>query len=196
MDVKVVVSRCSQVAWQFQTTICFPTVKQGLILESEAERALIWMSSMSESHWRYLFHKEGKSWDSTTWFRIWQFQTPPQKLYLQMHLLAERLVFWGWWSGFSDGLSQDLPKGTNVVSQIANFFFCLQIYSLESGIRINPIYLLILRWFLLCRKETATARRARIPFATQRILEDPWVQLIRWSRWSPPSLLLEEIYQR
>ncbi len=37
------------------------------------------MSSMSESHWLYLFHKEVKSWDSTTWFRIWRFQTPGLK---------------------------------------------------------------------------------------------------------------------
>jgi hypothetical protein len=31
--VKMVVFRCPQVAWQFQTPICFPAVKQGLILE-------------------------------------------------------------------------------------------------------------------------------------------------------------------
>jgi hypothetical protein len=33
------------------------------------------MSLMSEKHWWYLVYK-GKSWDSTIWFRIWQFQTP------------------------------------------------------------------------------------------------------------------------
>ncbi len=42
-------------------------------------KALIWLSLMSESHWWYLFHKEVKSWDSTTWFRIWLFQTPAYK---------------------------------------------------------------------------------------------------------------------
>jgi hypothetical protein len=36
-------------------------MKQGLILEQEAEKALIWLSSMSESHWWYIFHKEVKS---------------------------------------------------------------------------------------------------------------------------------------
>jgi hypothetical protein len=74
-------------------------VKQGLILEKETEKTLIWLSSMSESHWCYLFHKEVKSWDSTTWFRLWQFQTSTWKRYLQMHLLTERFFFrcdaWG-----------------------------------------------------------------------------------------------------
>jgi hypothetical protein len=30
--------RCQRVAWQFQTPIRFPAVKQGLILEKEAEK--------------------------------------------------------------------------------------------------------------------------------------------------------------
>ncbi len=58
-------------------------------------KTLIWLSSMSESHWWYLFHKEVKSWASTTWFRIWKFQTLASKLYLQMHLLVEPFVFLG-----------------------------------------------------------------------------------------------------
>ncbi len=53
------VFRCPQATWQFQPH--FPAVKQGLIQEQDAERALIWMSSMSESHWWSLFHKEVKS---------------------------------------------------------------------------------------------------------------------------------------
>ncbi len=32
------------------------------------------MSSMSESHWWYVFHKEVKSWDSTVWFRSCNFK--------------------------------------------------------------------------------------------------------------------------
>ncbi len=60
------------------------------------------MSSMSESDWWYLFHEEVKNWDSANWFKIWQFQTPAKKLYLQMHLLAKRFIFLGWWSGFSE----------------------------------------------------------------------------------------------
>ncbi len=34
----MVVFQCPQVAWQFQTPYCFPAVKQGLILEEEAEK--------------------------------------------------------------------------------------------------------------------------------------------------------------
>ncbi len=38
--------------------------------------------------------------------------------------------FWGWTSGFSETRSQGLSNGANVASQLANFFFCLHIYSL------------------------------------------------------------------
>ncbi len=48
---------------------------------------------MLKRHWRYLLHKEGNSRDSTTWFRVWQFQTPDKKFYFQMHILTERFVF-------------------------------------------------------------------------------------------------------
>jgi hypothetical protein len=48
---------------------------------------------MSESHRWYIFRKEVKSWDSTTWFRIWLFQTQAWKRCLQMHLVGEQLVF-------------------------------------------------------------------------------------------------------
>jgi hypothetical protein len=37
----MVVFWCPQVASQIQTWICFQAVKQGLILEEEAEKALI-----------------------------------------------------------------------------------------------------------------------------------------------------------
>ncbi len=83
---------------------------------------------MSESHWWYLFHKEVKSWDSTTWFRIWQFQTPAETLYLQMHLLAERFVFRGWWSWFFERGCKDLSNGTNMQPLHSPTFFCLHIY--------------------------------------------------------------------
>ncbi len=36
----------------------------------------VWLNSTLESHWWYQLHKEAKIWDSTTWFRIWQLQTP------------------------------------------------------------------------------------------------------------------------
>ncbi len=77
---------------------------------------------MSENHWTYLFHKEVKSWDSTTWFRIWHLQTPAYKRYLQMHLLAQQFRFWRCWSGFSERRSQELStNGTNVASWFAKF---------------------------------------------------------------------------
>ncbi len=39
INVYMVVFRCPRDAWQFQTPICFPAVKQGLILEQEAEKS-------------------------------------------------------------------------------------------------------------------------------------------------------------
>jgi hypothetical protein len=50
---------------------------------------------MSERHWWYLFQEEVKSWDSTTWFRMCQFQTLAKKRHLQRHLLTELSAFLG-----------------------------------------------------------------------------------------------------
>jgi hypothetical protein len=49
-----------------------------------------------------------------------------------MHLLAERFVFWGWWSWFSERGSQGLSNSTNVAYYLANFTFCLHIYTFYS----------------------------------------------------------------
>ncbi len=83
-----------------------------------------------------LFHNEVKSWDSTTWFRIWQIQTPAWKWHLQMHLLAERFVFGGWWSRLLERGSQDLSNGTNDTIR----FFFLHIYSLWASPLLPAIF--------------------------------------------------------
>jgi hypothetical protein len=51
-------------------------------------------------------HKEVKSWDSTSWSRVWQYQTLAWKRdYLRMHLLAEWLTLWGHvWGFLKDGV--------------------------------------------------------------------------------------------
>jgi hypothetical protein len=50
-----------------------------------------------------------------------------------MHLLAQRLAFMGWSSAFSrKRRGQGLSNCLIVTSQLANFFFCLHIYSLWS----------------------------------------------------------------
>jgi hypothetical protein len=43
------------------------------------KKPLFCSGSMSESHWWYLFHKEVKSSDSTTWFRILTIPNPGLK---------------------------------------------------------------------------------------------------------------------
>ncbi len=82
------------------------------------------MSSMSESHWWYLFHKEVKSLDSTTWFRIWQFQTLASKAVSSNASPGWTVRFLGGNDrGFlKEGGKQDLPKNTNVASWLAKFF--------------------------------------------------------------------------
>ncbi len=69
------VFRCLELAWKFQTQIAFQQWNRGSSWNKKLTSAFIWTRSMSESHWWYLFHKAVKSWDSTTWFRIWRFQT-------------------------------------------------------------------------------------------------------------------------
>ncbi len=82
---------------------------------------------MSVSHSWCSFHKLVKTWDSTTWFIIWHFQTPAQKLYNQMRFLAERFHILAWWSAFSKRGSQDLSNGTNVNVWLANFFLSVHV---------------------------------------------------------------------
>jgi hypothetical protein len=78
---------------------------------------------MSEINCWYLFHKEMKSWDYTTWFRIWH-----------LHLLAEWFAFWIWLSGVSGRVSEMFSEGVKTYLMarmlLLNFFFCVHIYSL------------------------------------------------------------------
>jgi hypothetical protein len=55
--------------------------------------SLIWISSMSETYWWNLFHKEVKSWGSTTWLGTWKLQTPAEKRHLQRITLLNGWVF-------------------------------------------------------------------------------------------------------
>ncbi len=70
-----------------------PPVNAG-IRTKKLKNALLWLCSMSENDCLYLFQREVDSWDSTTWFRIRQFQTTAGKRCLQMNLLDKRVVFW------------------------------------------------------------------------------------------------------
>jgi hypothetical protein len=48
-----------------------------------------------------------------------------------MHLLAERFIFWGWWSGFFFKGSQDPSIGTNLAFQVLTdepFFFSFLVF--------------------------------------------------------------------
>ncbi len=97
------------------------------------------LTSVLESHWWYLCHESVKVWDSTIWFTIWQFRTPAQKHYLQIHLLAERFVLGGGeLSGFSKRGTQGLSNGTNLASQ-QTFFFFFVFASIVYGLSVRLI---------------------------------------------------------
>ncbi len=87
---------------------------------------------MSESYWGNLFHKEVKSWDSTTWFRIWQFLTTVWKWYLQMHRLAERFFVFFFFEDDDQGLEWSIWHQCRLLT--LQRFFCLCIYSLWSTV--------------------------------------------------------------
>jgi hypothetical protein len=55
-------------------------------------------------------------------------------MYLRIHLIVERFVFWAWWSWSSERESQDLSNDTNVASWLANFssVFIMIVYVRES----------------------------------------------------------------
>ncbi len=82
--------------------------------------SLVWMSLKSDSIRWNLFQKEARRRDSTTWFGIWNFQTPSWRQYLQMHLLTERFFF-----GVKIGVfwkSESMPSKYRLTSQLFFFF--------------------------------------------------------------------------
>ncbi len=59
IDVKILAFQCPRVAWQFRTPICFPTVKQALISEQEAEEnhLFVWARCQKANGGIYLTKK-------------------------------------------------------------------------------------------------------------------------------------------
>jgi hypothetical protein len=74
IDVKMVVFWCLQVAWQLQSTIRFPAgIFPGTRRCKKYSPERAWCQKAVGGIY---FTKEAKSWDYTTWLRIWNFQTP------------------------------------------------------------------------------------------------------------------------
>ncbi len=92
-----------------------------------------------------MFHKEVKTWVSTSWFRLWQFQAPSEK-----HSIFKCISFlngsfsWGWWSGFSEIRRRDsaVLNGTEVTSIITCplFFISSHLYSVVSSILVVSLF--------------------------------------------------------
>ncbi len=119
----MVVLLCPNVAWQFQIPRLLSSTETRVYTGIRSwKKVLIWMSSMSKSHWWYLFHKEVKSRDSKCSFRIWQLQTPAKERYLHTHLLDNGSFVGCHDLDFLEDGIKTFFNGTNVVSYLLNFF--------------------------------------------------------------------------
>jgi hypothetical protein len=123
IDVNMAFFFCPQIAWHFFTPITFPAVTQGVhICNDKLKKALIWMSLMSGSRWRYLVHKKVKSGDSNLVYDL-TISNPGSKAVASNAYLGWTVrVLWVMigvlWKMGSTG--QDLSNGTDVASQLAN----------------------------------------------------------------------------
>ncbi len=73
VGVRRVFFQCVQVLWKFQTKVSFHPWNVCAGIRGWKNTYLNWFNQV----WWYVYHEKVKKWDSTTWFRIWQFQTPP-----------------------------------------------------------------------------------------------------------------------
>jgi hypothetical protein len=118
IDVKMGVFCRPWVAWRSQSpTRCPAEPGANPKTRRYEKKTHIWMmSSMSWSNWWFLSYKEVKSWDSTTCFRIWQYQTSAWRRYLQMHLLDDQFVFSYWLLELYERGSQNLSHSTDLIA--------------------------------------------------------------------------------
>jgi hypothetical protein len=94
------------------------------------KNALIWMGSVSASHWWYLFHQQVKSWDSTIWLRIWQFQTSGLTAVSSNASPVSTVRFLGVMLGVFWMRESRLKWWHQRRLLTRQFYFCLHIYSL------------------------------------------------------------------
>ncbi len=136
-----------------------------------AELALIRLSSMSKSHW-YPFQKEVKSWEPTTLFKVWQFQTLAEKRYLQIHFLDERFIFREVMSGVF-WKKESRPISCHLYRVLT--FFCRYAYCLCPRFTFNCV------WVISGKKIVKVTNGAFIIHSSQKRASlaangSPWVQ--------------------
>ncbi len=120
-DDRIPVSASCMTSSNFQAVKRCLTVK----IESEERKGKTWMRLGSGSHcWNSICFTKWKAVTATCIF-FSEFRTVVYNRYLQMHLLAERFVSFGWWCrNFGRG-RQNLSNGTNFASELCNFLFLL-----------------------------------------------------------------------
>ncbi len=137
---------CQRVAWQFQTPICFPAVKQGSILELRS-----WKKHLSDLAWwqraiRCIYYLFTNKWRAET-----------LQLGLEFHNFKPRLTtdgifkciswlngsFLGWYWGFlKEAVKTYLVAPMSPLN--SSTFFCLHIYSLCFQLTQYNIYIRVI----------------------------------------------------
>ncbi len=115
---------------QFQVLVCFPAAKHGLILGWEAEKALIWMRSMSESHWCNLDNlrmSEGPRLDDLVWNLLISNPGFESSIFKCISWLN---VFVEWWSRISEWGGRSYQMAQFIILISSPPFFCLHLYRL------------------------------------------------------------------
>jgi hypothetical protein len=107
--------RCRHAQWQFKTKIIFSAAEQGLHLSESTQRQESFGGICFTIKWGAASLRPSLGFENFEHTLI-----PPQ--YIQMHLLAQRFIFWKvnievFWKRECQGLS----NGTNVASWQANF---------------------------------------------------------------------------
>ncbi len=134
--------RCEDGRFQVSTSCETISIPKSLSSNETGVNAGIRSWKKHSSEWAWCQRAMGgiystKKWRADTPQRGLEFGNFKPRLktrYHQLHLLAERFVFRGWWSGYSERGSQNLSNGTDVASWLVNFVFCLHIYSLCTHI--------------------------------------------------------------
>jgi hypothetical protein len=107
--------------------------RRGWSRSTKLNKALIWMSSMLGSHWRYLLNKKVKSWDTTTSLKkIHNFEPQLESdIFKCISWLTRFFFFWCDDRGCLKGGAKTFQMTPMSTLQLANIFLSLHtVYSL------------------------------------------------------------------
>ncbi len=114
--------RHPQVAWQFQTPIRVPAVKQEVNpgIRSWKKHSSEW-GRCQEAIGGIYFTKKWRGETLRPGLEFVNFKPRLESGVIKWISWLNGSFFWGWWSRFSERASQDVSNGTNVASRLGNF---------------------------------------------------------------------------